>query len=77
MGGMTPSDPTAVIQRLRMQWDDPIDVDTHETPWGWPHRIPSMLGTRPGWMPPSLAWAGGPGDDRTEEPAIKLGESRD
>ena len=77
MGGMTPSDTAAVIQCLRTQWDGPIGVHTHDNLGLALSNTLKAADEGATWLDATVTGMGrGPGNARTEELAIELGERR-
>ena len=77
MGGMTPSDTAAVIQCLRTQWHGPIGVHTHDNLGLALSNTLKAADEGATWLDATVTGMGrGPGNARTEELAIELGERR-
>ena len=77
MGGMTPADVSEVICTLRIHWQGPIGVHTHDN-LGLALSN-TLCGADAGatWLDATVTGMGrGPGNARTEELAIELGERR-
>jgi 4-hydroxy 2-oxovalerate aldolase len=77
MGGMTPSDTAAVIRCLRTQWDGPIGVHTHDNLGLALSNTLKAADEGATWLDATVTGMGrGPGNARTEELAVELGERR-
>ena len=78
MGGMTPKNIAAVIQCLRAQWEGPIGVHTHDNLGLALSNTLKAADEGATWLDATVTGIGrGPGNARTEELAIELGERRD
>ncbi len=78
MGGMTPSDTAAVIECLRTYWNGPIGVHTHDNLGVALSNTLKAADEGATWLDGTVTGMGrGPGNARTEELAIELGERRD
>ena len=77
MGGMTPADVSEVVHTLRTHWQGPIGVHTHDNLGLALANTLHAADAGATWLDATVTGMGrGPGNARTEELAIELGERR-
>ena len=77
MGGMTPADVSEVVHTLRAHWQGPIGVHTHDNLGLALANTLRAADAGATWLDATVTGMGrGPGNARTEELAIELGERR-